>query len=131
MGLQPLLKELPRLSKASKRVSRAFKGSQRVSMEPLKGSRGFWSASRKLRSFPRAFQRAPNAFNHFGKGLRNFSWHPKGFPGLSKVPRGSQWIHPRASEASGELPASSEGCKALFEELQKAFAHHVKSCEHF
>ena len=76
-------------------------------------------ASSVLGSLPRAFRRAPKAFNHSGKSAKVFSRHPEGFLRLLKAPKGSQWSHQRASEASGEHPARLEAFQGLFEGLQR------------
>ena len=72
-------------------------------------------ASSALGSLSRAFGRAPKAFKHSAKIFNVFSRHLKGFLRLLKAPKGSQWSHPRASEASGELPQHSEAFQGLLE----------------
>ena len=56
-GLHLLWRVVLVLLKASKRVSKAFEGIQRLSMEPPKGFRGFWRASWALWSLPNATDR--------------------------------------------------------------------------
>ena len=68
-------------------------------MEPPEGFRGFQRASSMLGSLPRAFRRAPKAFNHSGRSSKDFTRHAEGFLRLSKVAKRSQWEPPQGLHA--------------------------------